>query len=189
MIGEGIKQIPSYKCQMPFDKLQELREKFWTSRKKYKRVWQILKECCETDAGTAVILLEAAEMCCVKNDLRQVMVLSLPDTIFKIPNYCVCDPVYEVDYDKMKEKYSNVETEKLKIILYYVAKNKDVKLHVTNKTKVKKVKEAFAKNMEIDLTKYKVRLLYKGQELLDDNLLCYNDVEDMCKIQVMVSEI
>ena len=189
MIGEGIKKIPAYKCLMPFDKLHELREKFWDSKQHYKRVWKVIRECCETDAETAVMLLEAAEMACVKNDLREVIVLTNPETVFRVPNYCVCDPVYEVDYNMMKEKYSGAEQVKIKIVLYYVAKNKNVKLHVTNKTKIKKVKEAFAKNMGIDLTKFKIRLFFKGQELLDDNLLCYNGVEDMSKIQVMVNEL
>ena len=43
--------------------------------------------------------------------------------------------------------------------------------------------------MNFDLNSYKIRLLYRGQELLDDNLLCYNNVEDMSKIQVMVNKI
>ena len=128
-------------------------------------------------------------MACVKNDLRQVIVLTNPDYVYRVPNYCVCDPVFERDYDQIKEKNKDIESQKIKITLYYMAKNKNVKLHVTNKTHVKKVKEAFAKKMEIDLKTHKIRLLFRGQELLDDNLLCYNNVENMSKIQVMVNEI
>lgn len=128
-------------------------------------------------------------MACVSNDLRQVIVLSNPDYVYRVPNYCVCDPVFERDYDKIKEKNKDIESVKIKIILYYLAKNKNIKLHVTNKMKVKKVKEAFAKKMEIDLKTHKIRLLFRGQELLDDNPLYYNNVEEMSKIQVMVNEI
>ena len=42
--------------------------------------------------------------------------------------------------------------------------------------------------MDIDLKTHKIRLLFRGQELLDDNPLYYNNVEDMSKIQVMVNE-
>ena len=128
-------------------------------------------------------------MACVSNDLRQVIVLSNPDYVYRVPNYCVCDPVFERDYDKIKEKNKDIESVKIKIILYYLAKNKNIKLHVINKMKVKKVKEAFAKKMEIDLKTHKIRLLFRGQELLDDNPLYYNNVEEMSKIQVMVNEI
>ena len=166
-----------------------MREKFWNSKKKNKRVWRAIRECCESDANTAVILLEAAEMACVNNDLRQVIVLTNPDYVYKVPNYCVCDPVFERDYDKIKEENKDIESVKMKIVLYYLAKNKNIKLHVNNKMKVKKVKEAFAKKMEIDLKTHKIRLLFRGQELLDENPLYYNNVEDMSKIQVMVNEI
>jgi len=187
-IGEGIKKIPAYVCTVPYDKLNELKEKFWNSKKKYRRIWRALRECCESDEGTAVMLLEAAEMACLNGDLRQVISLENPDYVFKIPNYCICDPVFERDYNEIKEKNKDIEEKKIKIILYYLAENKNINIHATNKTLVKKVKEEFAKKYGIDLKTHKVRLLFRGQELLDENLLCYNNVEDMSKIQVMVNQ-
>ena len=128
-------------------------------------------------------------MACANGDLRQVIVLNNPDYIYKVPNYCVCDPIFERDYDKIKEKNKDIESTKIKIVLFYLAKNKNIKLHVTNKTHVKKVKEAFAKKMNFDLKTHKIRLLFRGQELLDKNPLYFNNVEDGSKIQVMVNEI
>ena len=189
MIGEGVKKIPSYKCKIPYDKLNDLRVKFWKSRKNNKRVWKAIRECCESDANTAVILLEAAEMACVNSDLRQVIELANPNYIYKVPNFCVCDPIFERDYDKIKEKNKGIESVKIKIVLFYLAKNKNIKLNATNKTHVKKIKEAFAKKMELDLKNHKIRLLFRGQELLDENPLYYNNVEDGSKIQVMVNKI
>ena len=189
MIGEGIKKIPAYKCDIPYDQLNSLREKFWDSRIRYKRAWKVIRECCESDADTAVILLEAAEMACVKDNLREIMILSNPDIIFKVPNYCICDPVFERDYEKIKAENKNIESTKMKIILYYLAKNKNVKVEATNKTHVKKVKESFAKKMKIDLNTHKIRLLFRGQELLDENPLYLNNVQEGSKIQVMVNEL
>ena len=77
----------------------------------------------------------------------------------------------------------------MKIILYYLAKNKNVKVEATNKTHVKKVKESFAKKMKIDLNTHKIRLLFRGQELLDENPLYLNNVQEGSKIQVMVNEL
>ena len=189
MIGEGIKQIPAYICKIPYDQLNELREKFWNSRTKNRRIWRAIREICESDAGTALILLETAEMACLHNDLREIIVLSHPDYVFKVPNYCICDPVFERDYNQIKEKNKDIEEVKIKIILYYLAENKNIELETTNKTVVKEIKEAFCQKMNFDLNSYKIRLLYRGQELLDDNLLCYNNVEDMSKIQVMANKI
>ena len=52
---------------MPYDKLNELREKFWEIRKSNKTIWKIIKECCETDSETAVLLLKSVGMACHKN--------------------------------------------------------------------------------------------------------------------------
>ena len=189
MIGEGIKKIPAYKCTIPYDQLNSLKEKFWNSRLYYKRAWKVIRECCESDADTAVILLEAAEMACVKDNLREVMILTNPEIVFKVPNYCICDPVFERDYEKIKEENKDIAEEKIVVLLYYLAQNKTIKIHATNKSKVIKLKEAFAKRMDFDLNKYKIRMLFRGQELLDENRLCYNKVENMSKIQVMANKI
>ena len=68
-------------------------------------------------------------------------------------------------------------------------KNKNYQLQVTNKTRVVDAKKMFAQNAGINYNNVKIRFLFKGQELLDDNLLCYNDVEDMSKIQVVVNNL
>ena len=153
-----------------------------------KTIWKIIKECCETDSETAVLLLEAAGMACHKN-LRNVFLLHTPDFIFRVPNYCICDPLFERDYDILKNKFKDVNENKIVIVLSYLDKNKNVKLNVTNKMKVKDVKKMFAENIGIDDEKCKIRFLFKGQELIDDNLLCYNNVENMSKIHVMVNQI
>lgn len=49
MIGEGILKIPAYKCNLPFDRLEQLRKDFWAT-KKNNPIWLVLKSCCETDA-------------------------------------------------------------------------------------------------------------------------------------------
>ena len=128
-------------------------------------------------------------MACVKDNLREVMILTNSDVIFKVPNFCICDPVFERDYEKIKEENKDIEEKKIVVILYYLALNKNIKIHATNKTKVIKLKEAFAKKMDIDLNTHKIRMLFRGQELLDENKLCYNKVENMSKIQVMVNEL
>ena len=43
--------------------------------------------------------------------------------------------------------------------------------------------------MNIDLKTHKIRLLFRGQELLDENPLYVNNVQDGSKIQVMVNEL
>lgn len=153
-----------------------------------KTIWKIIKECCETDSETAVILLEAAGMAC-ENNLRKVFILRAPDYIFRVPNYCICDPLFERDYDSIKDQFKNKKEININIVCFYMQKNKNYELQVTNKTRVVDVKKMFAQNAGINYNNVKIRFLFKGQELLDDNLLCYNDVEDMSKIQVVVNNL
>ena len=61
-----------------------------------------------------------------KDDLRQIIVLQNPEYIFRVPNYCICDPVFERDYDQIKEQNKDIEEKKIKIILYYLAQNKNI---------------------------------------------------------------
>ncbi len=76
-------------------------------------------------------------MACLKN-LRNVFLLRTPDFIFIVPNYCICDPLFERDYDILKNNLDANEN-KIVIVLSYLDKNKNVKLNVTNKMKVKRI--------------------------------------------------
>lgn len=136
-----------------------------------------------------MLLLEAAEMACVDDDLRQVFHYRHPEFIFKVPNFCVCDPFFERDYEKIEKQVENIEETPITIVLYYLALNKNVNLNVTNKSNVKSVKELFAQEMKINMEKQRIRLLFKGLELVDDHLLYYYNVENGSKIQVMVRDI
>ena len=61
--------------------------------------------------------------------------------------------------------------------------------NITNKTMVMNVKKKFAEIMRIDMNKNKIRLFYKGIELLDDNLLFYDKIDNMAKIQCVISNV
>ena len=187
-IGEGIKKIKSYKCPIPYNKLNELREKFWKSKKTNKYIWKVIRECCETDNETAAILLEAAECDC-KENLTRVFLVNNPDKIFRVPNFCVTDPMFERDYENLKKIHAKDKEKNIKITCFYMMMNKNVALDVTNKNKVIDVKKMFADKMGINMDNYKIRFLFKGQELIDENLLCYNNIENESKIQVMVNKI
>ncbi len=124
---------------------------------------------------------------CVEGNLRKVYFLSNPDFIFKVPNFCICDPVFERDYEEIKKKYDKIAEKKITIILYYIAKKQNFKIETTNKTLVKDIKIIFSENININFDEYKIRLFFKGLELLDDNLLCYNNIENLSKIHVAVN--
>ncbi len=130
-------------------------------------------------------------MSCVNGDLRQVIFNGKNDFIFKIPNFCICDPIFERDYDEIKNNDENVIQKNIIIIISYRNdKNEMVEKkidNITNKTKVLEVKNKFAELSGIDMEKNKIRFFYNGFELLDDNLLWYDQVDNMSKIQCLVT--
>ena len=183
MIGEGIKQIPSYKCTIPFDKLNELREAFWNEKFKISRRWKAIREICESDAASATQLIEAAGFFC-QQDLRVIAEMENPSIIYKVPNYCITDPVFERDYQTIEEKDEAIETVPLTIKCYCFTNLKESKMQVTNRTTGKEIKEKFSVQENFPLDKYNIRLFYTGQEIKDDHVLCYHNVVDGGKIQI-----
>ena len=129
-------------------------------------------------------------MTCVEGDLRKVVFNGKNEIIFKVPNFCITDPVFDRDYNKIKKNEENIEQKNIIIIICYVDdknEKQEKKIeNITNKTMVIDVKKKFAEMMEINLEKNKIRFFYKGFELLDDNLLWYDNLENMAKIQCLI---
>jgi len=132
-------------------------------------------------------------MSCVEGDLRKVIFNGKNEYVFKIPNYCICDPIFERDYDEIKRNEENIIEKNIIIIICFRNHNNHIKEkkieNITNKTKVEEVKKIFADKVGINIDKNKIRFFYKGFELLDENLLWYDKVENMAKIQCLVTQI
>ena len=132
-------------------------------------------------------------MTCVNGDLRQVSFNGKNNILFRIPNFCICDPIFERNYDDIKNNNENIVEKNIVIIICYFNnrnEKKEKKIeNITNKSKVFDIKKKFAELMGIDMNKNKIRMFYKGIELLDDNLLFYDKIDNMAKIQCLVTKI
>lgn len=122
--------------------------------------------------------------------MRCVICLSNPDIIYNIPNFCIVDPLYEKDYSEAKKAEGKVMEKPVKVILCNIFKNEEKMFQVSNKIKGSDLKGLYANATEISLDKYRIRLLYKGQEIADDHSLFYHNPDDVsCRIQVSVVEL
>ena len=186
MIGEGVKLIPSYKCEIPFDKLNNLREEFWKEKIKKNKRYRAIKEICESDPATASQLLELAGLCC-KDNLKTILELDNPNIIYKIPNFCITDPIFERDYEKIKNE--KVNKTNITLFCFVVNNSQELKFNVFNTDKGIYIKELISKEINVDLTLFKIRLFFCGQEILDDHPLFYHSLSDNSKIQVSYSKI
>ena len=50
--GIGIKRLKGYKCVLPIDSLNQLREEFWNSKIKESFIWRNIKQACIMDEST-----------------------------------------------------------------------------------------------------------------------------------------
>ena len=187
-LGYGIKQIPSYKCLIPYDKLYELREEFWKEKISKNKRWKAIREICESDPDSAVQLMEIAGFYCIDN-IRTIYEIENPKNSYKIPNFCINEPVFERNYDIYEEKKNTIENIPIIIFCFITNDIKEIKLNVFNKSSGKEIKELLSKELNKPLENYKFRLFFSGQEIFDDHLLYYHNIENKNKIQVNYNEI
>ena len=102
-IGEGMMKIHNYKCPLPIDKLESLREQFWLTRNQADKNWKTLKSCMNLDETEAKKILEENDMVCVQNSIQNTYNKLQPSYIYHLPNFVVCDPVYEREYTNYEE--------------------------------------------------------------------------------------
>jgi len=52
IVGEGIRKMKGYKCSLPYDKLVQKRQQFWTSLRTIPRyIFTAIRNACECDAS------------------------------------------------------------------------------------------------------------------------------------------
>lgn len=185
-----------------------MREKFWKSRRQNKNIWNVLREVCEAeDEETAELILTAGMLNCVDGNIRQTFFVSNPGHIFRVPNFCIADPVIEKNYEEIIKKCRNIAVNKITITMSFLVdknKPKNIKIETTNKATVKEIKDIFCQKVGLNVNnkdkekdnkindelddkgEISLRMFFDGQELIDENLLCYNNIKNMSRIQVMI---
>lgn len=184
-IGIGVKKIPNYKCQLPYDKLEELREEFWIGKNQTDKVWAILRKCCEVDGETAEKILKEANQIVVERDMRQTYSRYQPNFIYHVPNFCICDPYYEKDFDGYEKLYNEVDDRIIKIKILYKNNNKEYDIKIRNKCTGFDLKHLLARILDLDSRENNFRIIYKGQEILDTHCMYYHNLKDNEKLYVL----
>lgn len=152
----------------------------------HRRIWLTIKSCCETDAYSADQLLQAAELTLVGENMRCILDKTTGE-IFNVPNFCIIDPVYERDFNVYNSK--EIKEKKINIFLFNLRTNSQIELNVSNKMNGKELKSAYVEKVGIDLNKFRIRMLCKGQEIKDELCLYHFNLDNNSHIHVSLSEI
>jgi hypothetical protein len=178
--GYGIKQMPAYKCDLKIDELNKKREEFWNSKTKLKTKWKIIHQACIYDHINAEEFLYKNNMKTLEGCIN--ICKDNQGNIFRVPNYCINDPYFELELlDKDKDKGENIEIKLLDIV-----NQKNNKINVADNITGEELIKKYAEDENIDLTKNKIKLLFGGGIIKEDETLFQHKVQNGFTIQICI---
>ena len=176
--GIGIKRMKGYKCDLPIDKLNEMREKFWTTKIEENENWRIIQQVCVFDEERANMTLGRFNFEVAENCVNHI--IGSHGEHYFVPNYCINDPYFEKVL-----KNEDVPEKKVKLFLYDVSSDTAVEETFSNHDTGEKIKNKFIQEAKIKENEYKIRLFFSGSEIKNSDCIYQHGLEDNFKIQVM----
>ena len=187
-IGQGIMKFHNYKCPLPIDKLESLREQFWLTRNQADKNWKILKSCMGLDETEAQKILDENGIVCVQNNIQNTYNKLQPSYIYHLPNFVIGDPVYEREYTNYEEIYDSIEDNIINVKLYYIAEGLTYNIKIRNKDTGFDIVHKFIKLSKLDTRIYVVRVFYGGQEIEETHCVYYHQIKNGDTLQILVTE-
>ena len=176
--GIGIKRMKGYKCDLPIDKLSEMREKFWSTKIEENENWRIIQQICVFDEERANMTLGRFNFEVAENCVNHI--IGSHGEHYFVPNYCINDPYFEKEL-----KREDVPEKKIKLFLYDVSSDTTVEETFSNHDTGEKIKNKFMQEAKIKENEYKIRLFFSGSEIKNSDCIYQHGIEDNFKIQVM----
>ena len=176
--GIGIKRMKGYKCDLPIDKLNEMREKFWSTKIEENENWRIIQQICVFDEERANMTLGRFNFEVAENCVNHI--IGSHGEHYFVPNYCINDPYFEKEL-----KREDVPEKKIKLFLYDVSSDTTVEETFSNHDTGEKIKNKFIQEAKIKENEYKIRLFFSGSEIKNSESIYQHGIEDNFKIQVM----
>ena len=180
--GLGIKEMPAYKCDLKINELEKKRKAFWNSHKKHTDKWNIIHQACIYPHIKSEEYLASHNFRTLDGCIN--MCVNLEDNnIYRVPNYCINDPYFELE---ILPKSGGNSNNKINIILYEATRKQKINLNVNENTTGNEIINYYAKQNKIDLTRNKIRLLFGGGIIRNDETLYQHKVKNGEMIQVSV---
>ena len=176
--GVGIKRMKGYKCTLPINQLNELREKFWTTKIEEDENWRIIQQICVFDEERSNMTLGRYNFEVAVDCINHIIG---PDgEHYYVPNYCINDPYFEKTLS-LKDQ----EEKKIKLLLYDVSTDTTITSEFSNHDTGKTVKDVFIEKTKMNKNEYKLRLFFSGMEIKDNEYIYQHNMDNDFKIQIM----
>ena len=176
--GVGIKRMKGYKCNLPINKLNELREKFWLTKINEDENWRIIQQICVFDEERANMTLGRYNFEVATDCINHI--IGSEGEHYYVPNYCINDPYFEKTLSLVDEG-----EKKLTLLLYDVSGDTTITGTFSNHDKGETIKKYFIEKTNMNKNEYRVRLFFSGMEIKDNEFIYQHKLDDNFKIQVM----
>ena len=170
--------MKGYKCDLPINKLNEMRDKFWTTKIEENDNWRIIHQICVFDEERANLTLGQYNFEVAENCVNHI--IGNNGEHYYVPNYCINDPYFEKELNN-----KDVEEKKIKLCLYDVSSDTTIKEIFSNHDKGETIKKKFFEETKLNENEYKIRLFFSGMEIKDNDFIYQHKLEDNFKIQIM----
>ena len=183
-IGYGIKEMPAYKCNLKVNELEKKRKAFWHSKKKdikHIHQWNIIHQACVYPHIKSEEYLAAHGFKTLDGCIN--MCVDPEGNIYRVPNYCINDPYFEIE---LNPKNLGNNNNLLNIDLFNVSINKKNNINANENTKGSDLINIYAKLNNVNLNKNVIRLLYGGRLIREDETLYQHKVKNGDFIQVSI---
>lgn len=179
--GFGIKEMPAYKCELKIDLLEKKRKLFWNSHKKHLKQWNIIHQACIYPHIKAEEYLSKFNFKTLDGCIN--MCVDPEGNIYRVPNYCINDPYFELE---LLPKNGGENNKFINIILFDVTKKDKINLNISENTTGAEIIQYYAEQKKIDLNINTIKLLFGGGIIRNDETLYQHKVKDGQMIQVSI---
>lgn len=184
-VGNGIKRMKAYKCDLTIDELNKRKEKFWNTvtdcnnNKNWKN-WNIIRRAITYDEVRGSILLNEYDIKCKNGCIDHL--IDKEGNEYKVPNYCINEPYFERELGKedIKDDINN-------IIFYgnYKGNIFNFEFKVSNKLTGKELKNIIKNKRELDINT-NIRLFEKGFEIKDEDYLYQHKLNNNSNVLLVI---
>ena len=180
-IGYGLKEMPAYKCDLKINELNHKRKKFWNSHKKNIPQWNIIHQACIYPHIKAEEYLATHHFKTLEGCIN--MCVDPEGNIYRVPNYCINDPYFELE---LLPKNLGNSNKFINVILFEAARLQKISLNLNENTTGSEIINQYSSQNKIDLNRNTIRLLFGGGIIRNDETLYQHKVKNGDMIQVSV---
>lgn len=185
--GQGIKKMKGYKCDIPIDELNKIREQFWRYKISKNSIWKQIKQAVYMDVERGANYLETIKLKTVRGCINELQ--DKNGKLFRIPNYCINDPYFEKLFEDEADVSNPREGKiiKIKLFDFYNVDKNTYELEVDDNLTGRDLKLIFCRRVNLDEENIEdIRLFFGGGEIKDHHKLYKHNMKDEFTILVMV---